>query len=122
MIPNRIPTKKVVGGRTTWTLNGKRHRVDGPAIIFSDESEAWFLHDKLHRIDGPARTYNCGSERWFRHGYFHRVDGPAIVEIGGRNRWFLHGLEYYNLEQFAKDAKLLDCEILALMLTWGEIK
>ena len=37
-----------------WYLNGKLHRVDGPAIIKHDGKKEWFLNGQRHRVDGPA--------------------------------------------------------------------
>lgn len=42
-----------------YTLNGERHRTDGPAYISYKlngliEFERYMLHGKPHRIDGPA--------------------------------------------------------------------
>lgn len=41
-------------GSVVWYKNGKKHREDGPACIWSDGSKAWYLNGKLHREDGPA--------------------------------------------------------------------
>jgi hypothetical protein len=49
-------------------LNGKRHREDGPAVIYPNGLEQWFLNDKRHRKDGPAITYSDGTEFWFLNG------------------------------------------------------
>lgn len=42
-----------------YRINGKRHRTDGPAIIYYYENgkieyENYYVNDKLHRTDGPA--------------------------------------------------------------------
>lgn len=41
--------------RTTWYIDGKRHREDGPAMT-QGTSEWWFYKGKQHREDGPAYT------------------------------------------------------------------
>ena len=41
-----------------------------------------------HRINGPAVVYSDGEMRWFRHGLRHRDDGPAQV-------WAEHGIEMW---------------------------
>ena len=38
-------------GTKTWFLNGKRHRVDGPAIEWANGTKEWFLNGQLHRVD-----------------------------------------------------------------------
>lgn len=44
-------------GDVWYKKNGRFHRTDGPAIIYSDGTECWYQNSKLHRIDGPAITY-----------------------------------------------------------------
>ena len=57
-------------GSKHWRLNGKRHRVDGPAIEWSDGSKQWWLNGKLHREDGPAIEYPDGTKKWLLNGNF----------------------------------------------------
>jgi hypothetical protein len=45
--------------------NNQLHRLDGPAIEFSDGKKCWYKNDKIHREDGPAREYNGGKEYWY---------------------------------------------------------
>jgi hypothetical protein len=52
---------QVTKNATTWYINGKRHREDGPAIEYSDGGKAWYINDKRHREDGPAIEYSDGS-------------------------------------------------------------
>lgn len=60
---------------------GKLHCVNGPAIIrtFPYYFEEWWIDGKRHRVGGPAVTYDDGSEDWLQNGILHREDGPAIV-------------------------------------------
>lgn len=37
-----------------YYLDGKRHRVDGPAVEHSNGTKLYYLDDNLHRVDGPA--------------------------------------------------------------------
>ena len=54
----------------------------------------WFLNGKLHRVDGPAVEYADGSKGWFLNGKPHRVDGPAIEDANGYKAWYLNDKEY----------------------------
>jgi hypothetical protein len=54
--------------RVYWWLNGKRHREDGPAVIWADGTQAWRLNDKLHRTDGPAVILADGTQVWWLNG------------------------------------------------------
>ena len=37
-----------------WRVNGRLHRIDGPAFIDSDGTQEWWINGKRHREDGPA--------------------------------------------------------------------
>ena len=52
-------------GTQVWWVDGKLHRIDGPAIIHADGSQQWRVDDKLHRIDGPAIIGADGSQEWY---------------------------------------------------------
>jgi len=60
-------------GTTSWWLDGKRHRVDGPAYEDASGSKEWYLHGKRHRVDGPAHEYADGSKHWY-------LDGKELTE------------------------------------------
>jgi len=67
------------GGNKEWYLNGKYHRVDGPAIIGAD-----------------------GSKFWHLNGESHRVDGPAVELADGSKEWWVDGIEYTSKKEYAK--------------------
>jgi hypothetical protein len=64
----------------TWSMEGKFHRVDGPAfmnrcpITGIVTHEVWFQHDEIHRESGPAvikRKADTGRvyyTAWFQNG------------------------------------------------------
>lgn len=85
-----------------WRLNGKLHRLDGPAVVQSDGSEFWFHNGSLHRLDGPAVVQSDGTTAWKRHGKFHRLDGPAIEWANGSMTWIING-KYYSEDAFNKE-------------------
>lgn len=58
------------------------------------ERSEWWLNGRRHRVDGPARILKGGSEEWFRHGKRHRKDGPAIEWNSGEKEWYLNGVRY----------------------------
>ena len=51
-----------------WYLNGKHHRVDGPAIEYADGTKFWYLNGKRHREDGPAVEDADGTKMWWLNG------------------------------------------------------
>ena len=75
-------------GRTEWiNEKGLLHRLDGPAIEWSDGSKEWWINGKLHREDGPAIEDKDGYRAWYRNGKFHRENGPA-VEYPNSKRYY----------------------------------
>jgi hypothetical protein len=58
-------------GTKAWYINGKLHRIGGPAIICTDGTKCWYVNDKLHRLNGPAIEWANGDKEWW-------IDGKAI--------------------------------------------
>ena len=52
-------------GDKSWWLDGKRHRVDGPAIEYADGTKFWYQNNKCHRTDGPAVELADGTKNWW---------------------------------------------------------
>jgi hypothetical protein len=85
------PAVTSVDGARYWCIDGKFHRTDGPAIIRADGSQEWFIDDKHHRTDGPAIIRVDGSREWYINGNHHRCDGPAIIYASGLQYWYVRG-------------------------------
>jgi hypothetical protein len=52
-----------------WRLNDQTHRTDGPAVIWSDESQYWYLNSWRHRTDGPAAICGVSAKKgWWLNG------------------------------------------------------
>ncbi len=60
--------------------------------IRPDGTKVWLLNSKWHRLEGPAIEYSNGSKAWWLHGKRHRLDGPAIEHSDGVGAWYLHGM------------------------------
>ena len=78
-------------GDQEWYQAGKRHRVDGPAVTSAYDTKEWYLDGKLHRVDGPAIILADGYKAWYQAGRLHRVDGPAMTWVDGAESWYFHG-------------------------------
>ena len=78
-------------GNKGWFVNGKLHRLDGPAIIYTDGGKDWYVNGELHRLDGPAVEGADGSKGWYVNGELHRLDGPATVSGNGSKLWYVNG-------------------------------
>ena len=74
-------------------------------IIDADGNKEWWVDGKRHRLDGPAIEYNGGSKEWWVDGKLHRIDGPAIEPHSGTNEWYLNGNELLieEVEKWIKD-------------------
>lgn len=58
--------------------------------IDDDGDKEWFKNGKKHREDGPAVIYNDGQQEWWFDGKLHREDGPAVINKKGEKGWFLN--------------------------------
>ena len=63
--------------------------------------------EKLHRIDGPAVEWSNGSKFWYVDGKRHRTDGPAIEYSSGSKRYYLFGERYDDIEVFRVASDML---------------
>jgi hypothetical protein len=109
---------KVFEDRTMW-LNkcGQLHRIDGPAIEYSNGSKSWWINGELHREDGPAIEYSNGSNEWYVEGKRHRLDGPAFEWNDGYKEWYLYDErlteeEFNNRTQHTKELSVKELEKL----------
>jgi hypothetical protein len=70
------------------TINGVRHRDNGPSVIIMNDTfrfEYYYQLGHIHRLDGPACiiTDSSGyvriSDEYYQMGKRHRIGGPAII-------------------------------------------
>ena len=85
------PAIEYSDGSRAWYQNGQRHRIDGPAVEYADGHREWFQNDLLHRHDGPAIECPDGDRAWLQNGLLHRLDGPAIEHTVGTYEWWING-------------------------------
>jgi hypothetical protein len=60
-------------------------------------SKRWFLNGKHHRVDGPAIVTSEGSKVWCSNGMWHREDGPARESVDGDKQWWLNDKPLFRL-------------------------
>jgi hypothetical protein len=82
---------RVLAGSQYYYLNGKLHRVDGPAIIHPNGFQYYYLNGKRHRVNGPAVIWPDGTEEYYLNGKRHRVNGPAVIWPDGTEEYYLNG-------------------------------
>jgi hypothetical protein len=80
------------GTKRWYNDNRLRHREDGPAVQYKSGTNFWYINGKLHRINGPA-VDDIHYKKWFVNGKLHRLDGPAIDYIGGYKEWYINGIQ-----------------------------
>ena len=85
-----------------WYLNGKLHRVDGPAIEYANGDKEWYLNGKQHRVGWPAFECVSGNKHWYLNGNVHREDGPAIEYANGTKEWWLNDKRFASKEAWQK--------------------
>ena len=68
-------------GNKFWYLNGKRHRLDGPAVEYVGGGKQWWIHDQPHREDGPAVVYGHTNKSWYFRGKHINVKSQEEFEV-----------------------------------------
>ena len=61
---------KIIDDGVNWYVDGKLHRLDGPAIESANGTSLWYFKGKRHRLDGPAIEYANGCREWWIDGWF----------------------------------------------------
>jgi hypothetical protein len=69
---------QVLNERTEWQFNGQRHRIDGPAVEWTNGTKWWFLNGERHRVDGAAVEHASGDKFWLLNGV--RVTEQEVME------------------------------------------
>jgi hypothetical protein len=93
------PARVWPSGTKEWYLNGELHNANGPAVEGADGKKEWHLNGKRHRVDGPAWEGANGTKEWHLNGKLHRVDGPAVEWSDGTKDWYLNGSFVYTLRK-----------------------
>jgi hypothetical protein len=64
-------------------------------------NKTWYVNGKFHRLDGPAIECANGTKQWWVDGKFHRLDGPASIRVDGTERWWINGKQYQTQQEHA---------------------
>ena len=62
-------------------------------------TKRWHINGELHKVDEPAVVYTNGTKMWFQHGILHRENGPAVERLNGSNSWYLFN-RFYTEKEF----------------------
>jgi len=85
------------------------HREDGPASISKRYCKIWAINGKFHRMDGPAvECKYMGYLQYWVNGKLHREDGPAFVYTykTKKSQYWINGKRLNEREFTVKTFKL----------------
>ncbi len=77
--------------------------MDSESTLEIDEfgNKWWKNKDgKIHRLDGPAIEFTDGYKEWWFKGRIHREDGPAVIFPTGEKNWWLNRINYQTKEDW----------------------
>jgi hypothetical protein len=63
-------------------------------ILYPNNDKIWYVEGKEHRIDGPAIMDANGDRYWYQNGRHHRLDGPAIECANGFRSFWIEDIEF----------------------------
>ena len=69
----------------------------GYSVSIQHNYTKWYLNKEIHRVDGPAIDYTDGHKEWRINGKLHRVDGPALIHADGSIYWYINGELQFNI-------------------------
>jgi hypothetical protein len=76
-------------------------------FVNKDGAKRWWVDGKLHRLDGPAYEGADGAKSWWVDGKLHRLDGPAVERANGYKAWYVDDKRCNTLQEHAIAAFLL---------------
>lgn len=101
---NNLPAVIYNGGGEIYYKEDEYHRTDGgPAIDMGPDDQAWYVEGKLHRLAGPA-VINPKEISYYVDGKLHRLDGPAI-KTKTEERYFIDGEEFCYIDEYWRKVK-----------------
>jgi uncharacterized protein YxjI len=110
------------------TRDGQLHRLDGPAVEYTDGYKAYYVNGQLHRLDGPAVEDADGYKVYYVNSQKHRLDGPAVEDADGYKAYYVNGKKYSEQEfmqmtsnyGLSEKDELIKCLEKALRILKGE--
>lgn len=76
---------------------------DQSEILIDDLGDKyWYTNGLFHRMNGPAVEYTDGTKEWYTHGIPNREHGPAVEYADGTREWWVNGNSYTGNTQMAE--------------------
>ena len=72
-----------------------------------DDAIRFYKNGRLHREDGPAIIYSSGSKFWYLNGLRHRESGPAVTIYSGDNYWYFKDKTYSTHNEITNESWLI---------------
>ena len=86
-------------GNKFWRVNGLLHRLDGPALEWSNGYKEWHVNGLYHRLDGPAIEWSDGDKNWYANGKL--ISGPLDL--------LKHGAKLEDLAEYLTPREIALC-------------
>lgn len=93
---NGVPYSAVLKDGIPEVATSDNSRLSFPfqiRVIDNSGDKYWLLNGKFHRLDGPAAEYTNGDKYWYANGKLHRLDGPAVEWVNGYRAWWVNGIK-----------------------------
>jgi hypothetical protein len=88
-----------------------RHKVEASNECEYYTFALWLdAFDQRHRLDGPAVEWSDGTKQWYINGKFHRLDGPAVEDDTGVKQWWVND-QNLTKEEFDKHPLVVFCRL-----------
>ena len=89
-----MKSKKYLKIKKVFKKDGKNHRLDGPAVIYTNDSKEYWVNGQKHCSSGPACIYKKIGKEWWFNGQKHRIDDPAIELEDGTKEYWVNGKKH----------------------------
>ncbi len=75
---------------------------DEPTLLINEYGTKFWRNAKgqFHKLDGPAIEWTDGGREWFQNGIKHREDGPAFIYFNADKKWLINNVAYKTKEEY----------------------
>lgn len=82
-------------------VNGNLHREDGSAVDNNDGHKEWWLNGNRHRIGEPAIIFASRDFQYYENNKCSQKDSPAVINTDGYSEYWVDGRKL-DKEEFNK--------------------
>lgn len=77
----KVITMTLHDDRVEFSVRGRKHRDDGPAVVWKDGTKEWWFNGLRHRDGAPAIERSCGCKAWYTYGTLTEAEGEDGVRV-----------------------------------------